>query len=435
MTVKTDTNDQQHTTTDPVVAMKLKKAEKALKHSKELGKKMKHDKEQSDKKSITQPTENKEHRSAPEPSKPKVVVDGKELVALDTKPYGEWIRSKEGREILGNKYWSVGVTAEIDLFSHFKTTLYGVELDLLVDSYSEVTLETPTDVPFLNVSKRKGSAVVVNSVVNRCEFEGENYLLNVEVNDCVVNKSSVARTRSTELRPIDELIDFPKRADVFKRGVDQRARYNDCRFIESEIKDSPINGKGLVKESYVDRTHITAGKFAIVKSHLTTTTLTASMLSLSKAYLHGCYLSVSETLILRNFTLRNKTLYMRSLYAPNKLGLTEIELPFHPQNLILHRTSKTQYVISIRSGGSSGLELGSDVTWEELSEKLGELLIKTPMVNNEISEDGLLFKSILNYVLKSVISRMKIIKLMDDVMAVNRSITSDFEDPESVPYC
>ncbi|WP_202819803.1 hypothetical protein, partial [Staphylococcus aureus] len=90
--------------------------------------------------------------------------------------------------------------------------------------------------------------------------------------------------------------------------------------------------------------------------------------------------------------------------------------PFHPQNLILHRTSKTQYVISIRSGGSSGLELGSDVTWEELSEKLGELLIKTPMVNNEISEDGLLFKSILNYVLKSVISRMKIIKLMDDVM-------------------
>ncbi|WP_228492918.1 hypothetical protein, partial [Pseudomonas aeruginosa] len=251
--------------------------------------------------------------------------------------------------------------------------------------------------------------------------------------DCIVNNSGVVRTKSIELQPIYELIDFPKRADVFRRGVDQRARYNDCRFIESEIKDSPINGKGLVKESYVDRTHITAGKFAIVKSHLTTTTLSATKLSLSKAYLHGCYLSASETLILRNFTLRNKTLYMKSLYAPNKLGLTEIELPFHPQNLILHRISKTRYVIS--TGGSSGIELESNVTWEELSEKLGELLIKTPMVNNEISEDGLLFKSILNYVLKSVISRMKIIKLMDDVMAVNRSITSDFEDPESVPYC
>lgn len=285
------------------------------------------------------------------------------------------------------------------------------------DIHSE---DIPLDEPVIIVMK--------NSVAVDCNFYSQSVLVNVQATECRIHETILA---SYEL---DDDVNVRlswngRRQSSFRQSKRERDEFKGSDFIFTRVENSILH-PGLYFRSQVKDSSITmTGQATVRSSTITESTLSASgRLFINDTRMDGTRITSKGSLLLQMPSLNDHALTIDGLYARNKFAITKIDVVGNGRNEYyqLVRVSPTEMQFSIGYGESTKINLGTDEWKIRLDVRDWLKTNDVPRANETKGTPDAPYspikESIHNFVIDSIISRIKAINLLDDAIEVAHDI-------------
>ena len=371
---------------------------------------------------------------------PQLVIRGKvvEPVATGVKT------DSEGLQYKGIKFylpWPIRRFADLS-FNIYEIENNGQTLHLAMDETSKFVIETDPRhfhfVPGNGQLKASAVATMINSTSTNDFFVGESTLINVESCNNVVNNSHLEATKREQGRRWFGMEE--NEGSEFKPGENRRHAYTGCRFKRTRVENSLLDD-GYYLETFITDSEIQSkGRVNVRGGRVSRTRLLGGDITLGGATLVNVNIHCSGQVQINRLSMNNEHFNVPGLHLVNKFAHTAITIP-HYSDLRLVRVSPTEFDLS---DGLNSTTIKLDETGGEISEKVenlfrrikGKLPNETPRNRFDcVGVDGFT-RSILNYVTDSVVSRLRIIEMIDSAAETLATVVvppNQFE-PYSTPF-
>lgn len=317
-------------------------------------------------------------------------------------------------------------------------------LFVLLDNQSTLEI-SDVDFHYLGRSgnRRQAAVVLVNSSSKNDDFFGENYLINVSTEKCVLNESRVEARFATQghtweyHQEIHEQHGWngrpARQPEAFITGHTERHRYEECQFKRSTILDSKLP-EGFYSSANIVATTIkgSGSRANVSKSEVKFCDFSGVGTKITSCELTRVGVHVTGAINMTSQRLSKDTLHASALYLPNKFSRLEVTLPGY-SDLVMLRINGREFELA-NSGPYEPVKLNAEAKREEITAAVHKYLKHTAefaghgeIRNNPFTD------SLVNYVVDSIESRLRVVSMLDSSTAVVRAIGQDSHTYDS-PY-
>lgn len=320
----------------------------------------------------------------------------------------------------------VGQAYQDKLFSLYKLTIREREVYYLLDSNSTVSLGGGDARPGFNIRQpyvpSHGVLCLINSSSNDDVVIGESTLVNTESAYNVLNNSVLARTKEPnyEYGPgLDYIMDIPV---VRKHEVKERMNIRECQFKRASVFDSRLT-KGVYRDSQIRDTRIDGSGYVTVgTSQLSDANIRGTRVTIKGVHLSKSGVISEGELLLKYCRFSGVHISAKAVYIPNKFSYLELDTPQH--KLYLIRSTRRDFDLGVNLHNLERFRL--DATEEDIQKHVAIQLALDP--EGFHTRPTLISCSIASYMTDSIVSRLKVIRLLDEAKQLVRE-TGDHSRP------
>jgi hypothetical protein len=355
-------------------------------------------------------------------------------------PTEEGIAAQHGRLGFGmgsSKYipfYSKGLDAK--KYNRYVAVLDGRQVEFLLDELSKVVVSNNyfgnSRYDQLTAQNAQSSLLLINSSSVNDSVIGENYLLNVDSKNNVFNRSSVSATRMFS-GPRDyqftELTEKPERSDLVPRQ-----KFEHCQFKETRVTDSELS-PGYYSRSTLTQSRVRSNRTVYVRScELNKASFDGKAVSLKRVNSVSMSVNAEGEINVSNIKLSNDYMTVRSLYMPNKFSLLTVDFPV--QELKMVRTEPAEIELSFFTNDS--VRFGLTPSREDVLEGIRDLIKRNNYGHYRNGSgsgiDNAFSESFLDYAADAVMSRLRVIGVLDAATNVVNEMNQNYNDNYDDPY-
>lgn len=329
-------------------------------------------------------------------------------------------------------------------FNIYELDVKGRKLFLAMDSQSKLVIEAQPAhhhfVPGNGNLVPSAIVVMINSSSHNDFFVGESSLINVDSKNNVVNNSHLEATKKEQGNNWRIFLDEIGDKDRFVAGETQRHVYEGCRFKRSRIENSSL-ADGYYMETQISNAEIKSnGRIDVRGGRVSRSRIVGSDVYLDNASVNASTIDCSGAVRVNRISLNTEHFRTTGLNLNNKFAYATITAP-HYSDLRLVRVSLNEFELG---DGIQRTTLNIKDGPGKISEKIETLFNR---MKGRQSDDGdrgrfdreapdTFTRSILRYIMDSVLSRLRVIEMIDSAQSTLESVStpSNRYDPYSTPF-
>jgi len=331
-------------------------------------------------------------------------------------------------------------------FNIYELEQKGRKIYLAMDSLSKFTVEAENPhcffIPGNGQLQPNSIVVMVNSSSANDYFVGESSLINVESRNNVVNNSHLEANRKDQGNQWLRFLDGTGvEKDTFKAGEHRRHSYTGCRFKRARVENCLL-GDGYYLETQLTDVEIRSnGRVDVRGGRISRCRIIGSDIFLDNASLNTTTIDCSGSVRINRMSMNSEHFRTSGLYLSNKFGYTTITAP-HWADLRFVRVSLNDFELS-DGVHTASFKLGDGIP--KVGEEIETLFNRMKGKSLEARADRNRFdsvapdsftRSILRYIVDSVMSRLRVIEMIDSAASTLESVSSPSNryDPYTTPF-
>jgi hypothetical protein len=280
---------------------------------------------------------------------------------------------------------------------------------------------------------RDGPVIIImkNSIAVDCHFYDQVTLVGVIAKESTFQSSAVANYEQPPVM-MNRLPWSSRRRYHYSFKKEQRTQITGTTLTNMVIDNSdiPAGGSyynGNIRDSIIECPgQVTFRDASVYES----TVKAVNRLFLGKVTMKACSIEAKGEIRLHMPSLTDMWLRADSIYARNKFAITKIEVPnpAHTDDYTLIRTSSQEMILQLGRNGEFTIKLGAE-PWS-LAHELREWLRKNDLPEENEAKGtpdapySPITESVHTYVIDTVISRIKVINMLDDTVETARNLES-----------
>jgi hypothetical protein len=319
--------------------------------------------------------------------------------------------------------------ADVDdlVFSRFRITINSIEVDLILDSRSSVNIHQLYAQHYINREDSSRDAmgrpvvILINSSCEHDAFNGRCTLVDV---DSKRSDYSGTRINGKSTTASGDL--FPRPWMSKKLNDSGRMPVESSCFVDSFIEDATIPSGRYVRTQIRNSTIRGEGQNRFIDTNVSNSTVKATNICLKRCNLNTVSFVAKGLMYIVNARLENLRNESDELYMPNKFCSLIIDLPHGEMSI--WRTGVNKMSMGLDTYSAVDLELTEDLNVieakvKELLEIFGKGSYRAPGIDAKGTD--VLSRNLLFYVVQTIRSRLRVIKLLDTATDMARVVTGE----------
>lgn len=323
-------------------------------------------------------------------------------------------------------------------FHVYRFTLNNKATTVLLDEKSKLWLGDNTadsvewDLRDEHINRDNAVVIIMkNSIAVDCHFFDQVTLVGVLAKESTFQSSAVANYEQSPAM-MNRLPWSSRRRYHYNHKKDQRTEITGTTLTHMVIDNSdiPSGGSyygGTIRDSILE----CPGQVTLRNASVYESTVKAvGRLFLGKVDMKACSIEAKGEVRLHMPSLTDTWVRANSIYARNKFAITKIEVPnsAHTDDYTLVRISRQEMILQLGRNGEYTIKLGAE-PWS-LAHELREWLRKNDLPEENEAKGtpdapySPITESIHTYVIDTVVSRMKVINLLDDTVETAHNLES-----------
>jgi hypothetical protein len=318
------------------------------------------------------------------------------------------------------------------VFSLYRQRTGEFEAYYLLDNNSTVTLSGGDARPGYyrprNLSAG-GVLILVNSSSNDDIVLGDSSLINTESAYNVLNNTMLARTKDPVNGPRFPFDHWEENLPVQKQEVKERLNIRETQFKHVSLIDSEVS-RGVYRHSSFNNSIVRGSAHVTVeRSNLYESEVLGTRITLEAAHLTKSYVSSESELLVKHVRFSGSHVRSKSIYIPNKFCYLELDTP--QNKMFFVRSSRREFDLGNNMHSMERFKL--DAPSEDIRRQVAIQLAMDP--EGFHTRATLITRSVANYIADSILSRLRVIRLLDEAKQLVEEVGErrhDYDDIYSV---
>lgn len=318
------------------------------------------------------------------------------------------------------------------VFSLYRQRTGEFEAYYLLDGNSTVTLNGGDARPGYYRPRNLtagGVLILINSSSNDDIVLGDSSLINTESAYNVLNNTMLARTKDPINGPRFPFDHWEENLPVKKQEVKERFNVRETQFKQVQCIDSELS-RGVYRSSSFNNSHVRgSGHVTVERSNLYETEVTGTRITIESSHLTKSYVASEAELLVKHVRFNGSHVRSKSIFIPNKFCYLELDTP--QNKMFFVRSSRREFDLGNNMHSMERFKL--DAPSEDIRRQVAIQLSMDP--EGFHTRATLITRSVANYIADSILSRLRVIRLLDEAKQLVEEVGErrhDYDDIYSV---